>query len=644
MNLKYIIYSFVALILAGSIASCSDDDSGTEAKGLSITPDTRQVSELGDNFTVTLEVGGPWRATADSWLSVSPENGAAGTHTITVTTQPLGDDVETSGKVTFSLADGSESKVLTVTRGETKAGRKTDSLALVALYNATNGNNWTVRWNLSKPMSTWEEVQLEEIDGEIRVTEVMLRNFGLKGTIPEAIKYMDKLRHFSVEKNAVTGKFPEFLCEMKQLQLINLAGNAFSGELPSKLFDLPNLVYLILYTNNFSGKLPDNIGNCKSLKYFYIYENHFEGSIPASFAQLTKLQYLQIQNNRFEGALPDFSAMDSLQWVECSRQGVFEDKPVAKPDQQSVILREYVSGGFTGDAPHFKNKPNLQYVLLFENRLTSSPKFTNCPNVEWVHVSNNQIGSLDPSVTTNMTKLDRLYVYECGLTSLPAFSNCPALKFLMVNSNNLTQMPEGLLNLGGIEELMAQDNQLSALPEGINKTVWPVIRHLNVAYNNLSTLPVGIWGLPLYSLSVQCNQIADELPAEIPAGTQNLHNVNLNCNKFKGSAAPLTTLYNVSVLYCSQNEFSGDFPRGFGELVGMKELTLDDNNLTGAIPSDLYKCKSLDVFHVYGNQMSGDIPANLLTATSKWCKWNVAELVLPQQEGYGFNTYNDPCK
>ncbi len=30
-----------------------------------------------------------------------------------------------------------------------------DSLALVALYNATDGANWTNTWNLNDPMSTW---------------------------------------------------------------------------------------------------------------------------------------------------------------------------------------------------------------------------------------------------------------------------------------------------------------------------------------------------------------------------------------------------------------------------------------------------------------------------------------------------------
>ena len=44
----------------------------------------------------------------------------------------------------------------------------TDSLALVGLYNTTNGQHWTIRWNLSQPMRNWYDHQWEWNGGSIK--------------------------------------------------------------------------------------------------------------------------------------------------------------------------------------------------------------------------------------------------------------------------------------------------------------------------------------------------------------------------------------------------------------------------------------------------------------------------------------------
>ena len=36
-----------------------------------------------------------------------------------------------------------------------------DSLALIALYNATDGPNWAITWDLSQPVATWYGVGID---------------------------------------------------------------------------------------------------------------------------------------------------------------------------------------------------------------------------------------------------------------------------------------------------------------------------------------------------------------------------------------------------------------------------------------------------------------------------------------------------
>ena len=41
-----------------------------------------------------------------------------------------------------------------------QCNRFSDSLALVSLYNATNGSNWLNTWDLDQPISTWYGITL----------------------------------------------------------------------------------------------------------------------------------------------------------------------------------------------------------------------------------------------------------------------------------------------------------------------------------------------------------------------------------------------------------------------------------------------------------------------------------------------------
>ena len=62
---------------------------------------------------------------------------------------------------------------------------ESDSLALVALYNSTNGSGWSIQWDLSTEISTsWYGVTIT--NG--RVTELNLTNNSLTGTIPTEIE------------------------------------------------------------------------------------------------------------------------------------------------------------------------------------------------------------------------------------------------------------------------------------------------------------------------------------------------------------------------------------------------------------------------------------------------------------------------
>ena len=78
----------------------------------------------------------------------------------------------------------------------------TDSLALVALYNSTDGANWTTPWDLSQPVSTWNGITLT---GD-RVTNVNLLSQNMNGTIPSEIGDLTELTQLTIaQSNNISG-------------------------------------------------------------------------------------------------------------------------------------------------------------------------------------------------------------------------------------------------------------------------------------------------------------------------------------------------------------------------------------------------------------------------------------------------------
>ena len=79
------------------------------------------------------------------------------------------------------------------------AANEQDSLALVALYNATDGENWTRIQNwLTGNVSTWDGVYLDETG---RVILIYLKSNNLTGSIPAEIGNLTNLTGFDLYDN-----------------------------------------------------------------------------------------------------------------------------------------------------------------------------------------------------------------------------------------------------------------------------------------------------------------------------------------------------------------------------------------------------------------------------------------------------------
>lgn len=107
-----------------------------------------------------------------------------------------------------------------------------DSLALVALYEATDGANWTNTWDLETPINTWYGVTIND---------------------------NNCVQALVLESNNLTGPIPPELGDLSALYSLSLPSNNLNGSIPPELGSLQNLTgFLSLFSNNLSGSIPPN--------------------------------------------------------------------------------------------------------------------------------------------------------------------------------------------------------------------------------------------------------------------------------------------------------------------------------------------------------------------------------------------------
>jgi gliding motility-associated-like protein len=145
-----------------------------------------------------------------------------------------------------------------------------DSLALVDLYNSTNGNSWKNNNNwLLKKVATWNGVT---------VNANRITNLNLSG-------------------NKLSGSLPSSFCTLTQLQYLNFSNNNLSGNLPLYFDSLTALNSIDLRNNKFTGAIPSTIINFPLLADLYINNNQFD-QLP-DLSSLTEFSNLLVQKNKF---------------------------------------------------------------------------------------------------------------------------------------------------------------------------------------------------------------------------------------------------------------------------------------------------------------------------------------------------------
>ncbi|HWK06806.1 MAG TPA: IPT/TIG domain-containing protein [Puia sp.] len=160
-----------------------------------------------------------------------------------------------------------------------------DSLALVQLYDSTQGGNWTnnTNWKTSKPIDTWFGIEIEiNASGLHYVTEIILTKNNLSGTIPSSMGNFSRLDSLSLDSNYLVGSIPSSLGNLRILNSLNLSVNQLSGSIPATLNKIVGLNALNLSSNRLTDSIPYSLGVEGFLRYLNLSGNRLSGTLPSS--------------------------------------------------------------------------------------------------------------------------------------------------------------------------------------------------------------------------------------------------------------------------------------------------------------------------------------------------------------------------
>ncbi len=94
---------------------------------------------------------------------------------------------------------------------------ESDRAALVALYDATGGDNWknNANWKSDKPLGEWYGIRT---DSEGRVKWIVLTDKNLTGSIPPEIGDLENLEALGLAFNRLSGYIPSEIGGLDNLQ------------------------------------------------------------------------------------------------------------------------------------------------------------------------------------------------------------------------------------------------------------------------------------------------------------------------------------------------------------------------------------------------------------------------------------------
>ena len=537
-----------------------------------------------------------------------------------------------------------------------------DRAALVALYEATDGPNWTNsdNWLTDAPLGDWRGVRT---DGSGRVVGLRLGNNELAGRIPVELGDLVNLRYVILYSNELAGRIPVELGDLANLATLDLSFNALEGPIPSWLGDLVNLRTLSLSSNGLTGRIPSELGNLVNLRTLNLGGNELTGRIPVELGHLANLEELELYFNDLAGPIPgELGDLANLRSLDLDSNGLTGRIPSELGGLVNLSELDLTRNALTGPIPHsflqldklvsfhtgrndgvcvpgisafaawlegIEYRDGADAFCNVSDRKALESVFARAGGSGWTNADGWMVGSaLDEWHGVGVDSLGRVTALDLERNGLSGR--------LSASLGALARMTE--LRVGGNAALSG------ALPQSLSALSLRALHYEGTGVCEPSRAGFREWlnAIPSHAgTGVSCGPLTDreilEAVYEALGGPDWTYDDNwltdaplgdwwgvrvddlgrvtrlqLGGNRISGwIPAELGSLVSLEVISLYSNDLTGPIPSELGDLVNLVELNLSGNDLTGALPVELGRLAALRWLSLSGNALTGPIPAEL---------------------------------
>ena len=411
--LPLLVVSILALLSATTTLSYQRLDSHYQASanGLNVantppqpTANTNQMAAIDRPFSYTVKAFTDQQTPASLTYSVSmtPANNGL---SFDANTRILSGKPSQAGLISVSISATDAGGLSASTHFSVSVPCDThpDYAALVDLFNATNGSEWTTKTNWLTSCSPCQWYGVSCGIGR-RVVALELTNNNLSGSLPSSLSALS-LAELRLADNQLSGPIPASLGKLTNLQTIQLNNNHLSGSIPTELGSIPYLEELQVYNNQLSGSIPASLGSQTYMQYLSLGHNQLSGSIPPSLGKLTKLLSLDLTNNQLTGSIP--ASLGNLPYLSGLNLGHNRLSGPIPGNLGYAVYGYYaidlsynqLSGPIPDSLGAGMLRDYLHTLRLDHNQLTGSipASLSNLTSLQELYINNNQLSGCLPA-------------------------------------------------------------------------------------------------------------------------------------------------------------------------------------------------------------------------------------------------------
>lgn len=348
-------------------------------------------------------------------------------------------------------------------------------------------------------------------------------------------------------------------------------------------------------------------------------------SIPDGFFMACRrIQGLKLVNfsfNHISGPLPSFSSgFTNLESLDLSYNSFSGSIGSQLSDLVSLKLLNLNFNAFSGSVPTKLGKSMVleQLVLSGNNFQGSIPEqLADYKNLTVLDLGKNKLTGNVPSRIGQLSKLEILVLSDNSLSGeVPNFiSKIRTLKRFAANQNSFTgAIPSGISMF--LKYLDLSYNNLSgSMPNDL--LAQPNLQTVDLSYNKLKGSIPGNVSSSLVRLRLGSNSLNGSISLFNCAQLQNLVYLELENNLLSGSIPThLDSCWNLRLLSLGGNKFSGELPAELGNLKQLQVLSLQLNKFVGRIPHEITTLSHLSTLNISWNLLNGSIPPSISGLTN----------------------------